>query len=97
MNKQENNLLKERRLQAIQNFGEQHPLFFSDEMNEWRKKDNLIEDISPRQLEALKNGCPNCGDIHYHTVINTESESNEVFVHCENCLMSMDSDGGYTN
>lgn len=41
----ENKLLKNRRLQKIQHFGEQHPLFNSPDMIEYRAKDVLKNDL----------------------------------------------------
>ena len=48
----------------------------------------MIADI---QKEYLKKGCPECGS----SMHEVEGET-ETFLWCDNCDVSMDSDGGYT-
>lgn len=45
------------------------------------------------QKEFLKNGCPECGG-KMHEV--DDYESNEIYLWCCDCDVSMDEDGGYT-
>lgn len=49
---------------------------------------------SDQQQKYLKEGCPECGG-SMHTVPNTEDT--ELYLWCDDCDVSMDSDGGYTN
>ena len=51
---------------------------------------NKLSDI---QKEALKHKCPHCeiGELHE---VDGETEQ---YLWCNNCDLSMDSDGGYTN
>ena len=49
--------------------------------------------LSKIQKEYLKKGCPECSG-RLKPVDDTGSE--EVYLWCENCDVSMDSNGGYT-
>ena len=48
------------------------------------------------QLEALKHPCPACKTGTLHEVPDPEA-SYEVYLWCNNCPLSMDTDGGYIN
>lgn len=50
-------------------------------------------ELTKIQKEALKNKCPHCeiGDLHE---VDGEEEQ---YLWCNNCDLSMDSDGGYTS
>ena len=50
--------------------------------------------LSKIQKETLKKGCPECKSKKLHGV--TDPESDEEYLWCDNCDVSMDSSGGYT-
>jgi len=50
-------------------------------------REEMLDVISELQKLCLKNGCPACGGIEYHTVPNIDN--NEIYVWCDNCDMSM--------
>ena len=59
----------------------------------------LAEDLQ-QIIDTLKESdlfikCPECGG-NMHEVPNMGTESEEIYLHCDNCDVSMDSDGGYT-
>ena len=58
------------------------------------KKDVFYKDFTKIQLKTLEEGCPECGG-KLHGVGN--NDETEVYLYCDDCLLSMDSDGGYTN
>ncbi len=53
------------------------------------------------QKEALKHKCPACGEGELHEVEGNSCDENgeviENYLWCNNCDLSMDSCGGYTN
>jgi len=52
--------------------------------------------ISEIQKEAKKLPCPHCGEGELHEVDAIDSEiEGEIMLWCNNCLLSMDSSGGY--
>lgn len=61
--------------------------------------ENNMTTLSKIQKEALKRPCPACGEGKLHEVEGTDEGENctpENYLWCNNCLLSMDSDGGYT-
>jgi hypothetical protein len=49
------------------------------------------------QREALKKPCPHCEVGKLRIVNETDGEiESEVYLWCDSCELSMDSDGGYT-
>ena len=50
--------------------------------------------LSKIQKKYLKQGCPECKG-NLHEVPN--NEDTEIYLWCDSCLVSMDSNGGYTN
>lgn len=50
--------------------------------------------LSKIQKEFLKKGCPECNG-KMHEVPN--NDDTEMYLWCDDCDVSMDSDGGYTN
>ncbi len=57
------------------------------------EQDPYFEKFTPIQKEHFAKGCPECGG-HLHGT--QDGESNEIYLWCDDCLVSMDSDGGYT-
>lgn len=51
--------------------------------------------LSKYQIEAIKKPCPHCEIGKLYEVEDTEREQ-ESYLWCDNCLLSMDSSGGYT-
>jgi hypothetical protein len=47
--------MKDSQAKAIQNFGEQHPLFHSKEMKQWRKKQKALIRFAKATLKTLEN------------------------------------------
>ncbi len=54
----------------------------------------IDSELSEIQQKALTRPCPACETGRLHAV--PDSDSDEVYLHCNNCYLSMDSDGGYT-
>ena len=54
------------------------------------KLTNIKPELSPIQLEAIKNPCPHC----LTGVLYAVSGEGEQLLYCNHCLLSMDSDGG---
>jgi DNA-directed RNA polymerase subunit RPC12/RpoP len=55
--------------------------------------------LSETQEETKRKGCPQCGSKDMHAALDEGSddgEKMELYLHCDHCLMAMDSDGGYT-
>jgi hypothetical protein len=52
-----------------------------------------ISVASPIQIEAMKKPCPSCDMGSLHEVPDQE-EPYEMYLWCDNCKLSMDSDGG---
>jgi len=50
--------------------------------------------ITEIQKKYLKEGCPECGSSMHEVPNNDDSE---MYLWCDQCDVSMDSDGGYTN
>ena len=50
--------------------------------------------MSEIQEKAIKEKCPHCKEGDLHEVEGTQGI--EMYLWCNNCLLSMDSDGGYT-
>ena len=61
---------------------------------QYYEKDPHFKEFTKIQIETLKNGCPECGE-KLHGVPN--NNNTEIYLWCEGCDVSMDSDGGYTN
>ena len=51
--------------------------------------------LSKIQEKTKKKGCPECESKSMHEVPN--NNDTEMYLWCDNCDVSMDSDGGYTN
>jgi hypothetical protein len=56
-----------------------------------RTSDKKISEIQKKYLKA---GCPECKGKMFEVENN---EGTEMYLWCENCDVSMDSSGGYTN
>jgi len=50
-------------------------------------------ELTAIQKEMLKKKCPACGEGDLHEVTG----ETEQYLYCNNCLCSVDSDGGYIN
>lgn len=61
-----------------------------------------MKTLTEIQKQALKKPCPNCEDGKLREVEGIDNQDDETgtkenYLWCNNCLLSMDGDGGYTS
>ena len=66
--------------------------YYNTKLLYWREE---VKDLSEIQKEYMIKKCPHCEEGDLHPVPNQESE--ELYLWCDTCDLSMDSSGGYIN